>query len=180
MANRPKKKGTARETATVKRAETWPGIHAERAPNHAPSWDVSLRAVGLGTMRVEVKDRQQLNLHKTLADTAAVNDGLPVAVLWHRTSTKPGNSRPSPDGPTLVAIEQDLLFALWSMASLLHTAWNFNDHPGVVAGVWEDAADVVARLDERYPLLRYGGFAGPVAEGDDPADGAPDPAGGLG
>lgn len=158
MANPPKKKGTHRETLTVKRAEAWPGIQAQRAPNNAPGWDVTVRAAGLGPLRLEVKDRQQLNVHRTLKDTQAANDGFPTGVLWHRTSKKPDAHRATPDGPTVVSVDQDLFFALMSMASLLMTAFTFNDHPKVVQGVWEDTADVVDRLDERYPHLRTGGL----------------------
>lgn len=158
MANPPKKKGTQREVTTCKKAEEWPGIQAQRAPNNAPSWDVTMRLAGLGVIKVEVKDRQQLNAHRTIKDTQAANPGYPTALLWHRTSKADGAARSTPDGPTLMMVDERLFYALASMASMLITAWSFREHPGIVGGIWDDTAAVVERLDDMYPQLRIGGI----------------------
>lgn len=158
MANPPKKKGTEREVRTVERVKQWPGLDALRAPNNAPSWDVSARAEGLGTFRIEVKDRQQLNAHRVVKDATAANAGIPVVLVWHRTSKKDGAKRASADGPTLAMLDQDIFYALLSMASLLTRASTFRDHPGVVEQMFDDAGEVLDRLDERFPYWRNGGF----------------------
>jgi hypothetical protein len=99
--NKPKAKGTARETWLVKKFVA-AGFWAERAPNNLPSRDVD---VDLGSlpMPIEVKDRGQLNLHETLKDV--IDRWGFGAVVWHRT--KPGNKRRVPVGPTLIAMDID-------------------------------------------------------------------------
>lgn len=158
MANRPKNQGTSRETKTVRKAEEWPGIQAHRAPNNAQSWDVTMRLDGLGPLKVEVKDRQQLNAHKVVKNAQAVNADQPVALLWHRTSKADGAKRSTPDGPTLMMVDEQLFYALASMASILYTAWSFREHSNIVEAAWDDTARVVERLDERYPGFRHGGL----------------------
>ena len=158
MANPPKKKGTRRETETCRAAEEWPGLQAQRAPNNAPSWDVTVRLSGLGPLKLEVKDRQQLNAHRTVKDMQAVNQDQPVGLVWHRTSKAAGSSRATPDGPTLAMVDQRLFFALTSLASLGVSAWSFREHEGIVTGLWDDMARVVERLDDIYPGLRTGGL----------------------
>jgi hypothetical protein len=99
--NRPKAKGTARETWLVKKFQA-AGFEAKRAPNNLPSRDVDVRFVGF-EMPVEVKDRGQLNLQETLAE---VNKRWGLgAVVWHRT--KPGEKKRVPVGPTLIAMDVD-------------------------------------------------------------------------
>lgn len=99
--NRPKAKGTARETWLVKKFLA-AGFEAERAPNNLPSRDVDVEFGGFA-MPVEVKDRGQLNLHETLKE---VNDRWGIgAVVWHRT--RPGNKKRVPVGPTLIAMDVD-------------------------------------------------------------------------
>lgn len=158
MANPPKKKGTEREVQTCKKAELWPGLQAHRAPNNAPSWDVTMSLAGLGPLKVEVKDRQQLNAHRVVKDAQAVNADQPVALLWHRTSKAAGAKRSTPDGPTLMMVDEQLFYALASMASILYTAWSFREHSHIVDSAWDDTARVVERLDERYPAFRHGGL----------------------
>lgn len=98
---RPKDKGTRRETKLVNELGA-AGIPARRAENHAPGRDVDLRT---GPLRiVEVKDRQQLNIHKTLAATLRNHPGHLAGVVWHRTSKADGAKRASPDGPTVWAL----------------------------------------------------------------------------
>jgi hypothetical protein len=99
--NRPKAKGTARETWLVKKFLA-AGLHAERAPNNLPSRDVDADLYGIA-LPIEVKDRGQLNLHETLEEV--IRRWGSGAVLWHRT--KPGNKRRVPVGPTLIAMEID-------------------------------------------------------------------------
>jgi len=99
--NKPKAKGTYRETWVVKRFVD-AGYEAERAPNNMPSRDVDVEFGGFA-MPVEVKDRGQLNLHETLKE---VNDRYGLgAVVWHRT--RPGNKKRVPVGPTLIAMDID-------------------------------------------------------------------------
>jgi len=99
--NKPKAKGTARETWLVKKFLA-AGFEAERAPNNLPSRDVDVEFYGFA-IPVEVKDRGQLNLHETLKE---VNSRWGIgAVVWHRT--KPGNKKRVPVGPTLIAMDVD-------------------------------------------------------------------------
>lgn len=119
-----KAKGTARETRAKRDAEAV-GLEARRAENNLPGRDVDIVADRLRI--VEVKDRQQLNVHKTLADTARRWPNLPPAVLWHRTSVKAGNAKASPDGPTLLALPWDdyldlLAVAKHAYALVVHNA----------------------------------------------------------
>jgi len=99
-----KDKGTRRETAVVRLFQSH-GLEAERAQNNAAAKDVNLRVREL-RFAVEVKDRQQLALHKTLA-TVVENwkDEVP-AVVWHKTE-KPDGGRARPAGPTLIALRLD-------------------------------------------------------------------------
>jgi hypothetical protein len=99
--NKPKAKGTARETWLVKKFIA-AGFEAKRAPNNLPSRDVDVDLGGL-PMPIEVKDRGQLNLHETLKDV--IDRWGFGAVVWHRT--KPGNKRRVPVGPTLIAMDID-------------------------------------------------------------------------
>jgi hypothetical protein len=99
--NRPKQKGTARETWVVKKFLE-AGFHAERAPNNLPSRDVDVDFGGL-PMPVEVKDRGQLNLHATLKEV--IDRWGFGAVVWHRT--RPANKKRVPVGPTLIAMDID-------------------------------------------------------------------------
>ena len=99
--NRPKAKGTARETWLGKKFLA-AGFDAERAPNNLPSRDVDVEFYGFA-MPVEVKDRGQLNLHETLKE---VNSRWGIgAVVWHRT--KPAKKKRVPVGPTLIAMDVD-------------------------------------------------------------------------
>lgn len=102
--SKQKKKGTARETKVVNLFKD-NGLDAERAPNNAPSKDVNLRVSGL-RFAIEVKDRQALPLHQTLADVERQWEGEIPAVVWHRTA-KGDNGRARPVGPTLVAMRLD-------------------------------------------------------------------------
>lgn len=153
MARRPKDQGTARETTAVRNAEQHPGIHAQRAPNNAPSYDVDLRVAGLGTVRVEVKDRQQLNAHRTVKDAQAANPDRPVALLWHRTSKKDGAKRSHPDGPTLYMVDEDLFLRLLSLAGLAAFQYEWREHR-VGQDVNDDIGRALEELDDLYPDFR--------------------------
>jgi hypothetical protein len=104
--NKPKAKGTHRETWVVKRFVD-AGYKAKRAPNNMPSRDVDVEFAGFA-MPVEVKDRGQLNLHETLKEVNA-RYGL-GAVVWHRT--RPGEKKRVPVGPTLIAMDIDHFLAM--------------------------------------------------------------------
>lgn len=108
-----KAQGTRRETWFVRKAEA-AGLTARRYENNAPGRDVDIEA---DTLRIfEVKDRANLNIHKTLADTINRWPGLPAAVVWHRLSRKDGNTKRTPDGPTIVALPVDDYLALLAAA----------------------------------------------------------------
>jgi hypothetical protein len=104
--NKPKAKGTARETWLVKKFIA-AGFFSERAPNNLPSRDVDVDFGGL-PMPVEVKDRGQLNLHETLAEV--IDRWGFGAVVWHRT--RPGNKRRVQVGPTLIAMDIDQFISM--------------------------------------------------------------------
>lgn len=99
--NRPKAKGTARETWVVKKFRD-AGFEAERAPNNLPSRDVDV-ILGSTPMPIEVKDRGQLNLHDTLREM--IDRWGFGAVVWHRT--RPGKKKRVPVKPTIIAMDLD-------------------------------------------------------------------------
>lgn len=101
MANRPKQKGTYRESLVRDQAVS-KGLPAQRFENGGEGRDVDVRADMLRVL--EVKDRQNLNVHKILAKTIARWPESPPAVVWHRTSKADGNVRATPDGPTIMAL----------------------------------------------------------------------------
>lgn len=97
---RSKAKGTRRERIVLDFLRSR-GLRAHRAGNNLPSKDLELEASGF-RFAVEVKDRQQLNLHGTIVDvTRRWPDQLGV-VVWHRT--KLSGSKQVPMGPTIVAM----------------------------------------------------------------------------
>lgn len=98
--NRPKAKGTRRETWVVKVLQD-AGLVAKRASNNMPSLDVEATA-GPFPLNFEVKDRGQLKLHETLEQVQNRYPKCIPHVVWHRTR-KAENKR-VPVGPTLVAI----------------------------------------------------------------------------
>lgn len=104
MANPPKAKGTKRETATVN-GYVEHGLEAHRDENHAKTSDVVVRTRA-GRIRAEVKDRISLNAHKLMKAMQQEYPDELVVLHWHRTSRKNGNSRLSPDGPTLVHVPE--------------------------------------------------------------------------
>lgn len=106
MANPPKQKGTKRETAVVAAHEEL-GLVAHRDENNSKTSDVIVRPRGLRPIRLEVKDRQNLNAHKLMRGMAATYPGEFIGLWWHRTSRKNGNSRLSPDGPDLIHLPVD-------------------------------------------------------------------------
>lgn len=98
--NRPKDKGTRRETWVVRLLQEF-GLDAKRAPNNTPSLDVESKA-GPFPLNFEVKDRANLNLHGTLEEIERRHtSGIPH-VVWHRT--KKAEKKRVPAGPTLVAL----------------------------------------------------------------------------
>jgi hypothetical protein len=101
--SRQRAKGTKRETWLVKLLREY-GFDASRSANNTPSKDVDASVHGLA-FAIEVKDRQNLALHATLAEVANRHpDQIPV-VLWHRTQ-KTG-VRAVPVGPTLIAMRAE-------------------------------------------------------------------------
>lgn len=100
MANKPKQQGTNRETLVV-RDHVEAGLKARRDENNSACSDVVVET-GAGPVRVEVKDRQNLNAHALMKRMLELYPD-DFNVLWfHRTSKKNGNARKSPDGPDLV------------------------------------------------------------------------------
>lgn len=131
MVNKPKAKGTKRETWLVNRLIE-AGLNAARSSNNLPGRDVDVHA---DVPRiVEVKDRQQLNVHKALLKTQREHPEFPPAVLWHRTSKAEGQKVASPDGPTIVALPFDDWIDLLKIAK---------------------AARDVAETDQRDPVFAH-------------------------
>lgn len=102
--SKQKDKGTRRETKIVRLFQSF-GLEASRAHNNAASKDVILKVKEF-PFAIEVKDRQALNLHKTLADVEANWDDEIPAVVWHKTE-KSESGRAKPSGPTLIALRVD-------------------------------------------------------------------------
>lgn len=101
--SKQKDKGTRRETAVVRLFQSF-GLKAERAANNLQSRDVDLTLHTGEPFAIEVKDRQQLNLHKELAQVATLWQGRTPAVVWHKTEKREGAAKSSPVGPTLIAL----------------------------------------------------------------------------
>lgn len=108
---RQKDKGTRRETAVV-RMFLAAGLQAQRAPNNLKSRDVDMTLKDGTEFAVEVKDRQQLNVHKELAQVVATWPGMMPAVVWHRTEKREGAKRSVPSGPTIIALRLEDFVAL--------------------------------------------------------------------
>jgi hypothetical protein len=154
--SKPKAKGTARETWLVNLARLY-GLAARRAPNNAPSYDVALDVRRLHGFRVEVKDRQQLNAHKTVKQARDANPGHPVALVWHRTSKPDGARRSRPDGPPLAMVPvAEWLFLLSILDEALDIAGQAKDAAGPEQFVQVCAA--TQRLVDIWNL-RYPGAA---------------------
>jgi len=95
-------KGKARERWFVQQVEQNGVLEARYAEHNGAGRDVDIRA---DLLRIaEVKDRQQLNVHKTLAHTQSHHPNYPPAVLWHRVSKPSGAKRSIPDGPAIIAL----------------------------------------------------------------------------
>jgi hypothetical protein len=117
VVNRPKKQGTAAETAFVTAARGW-GLVARRLPEGGSLdvGDVEVHTPDGDTWVVEVKHRTALNVHQTL-HKARVKAGPrhSVAVVWKRSVRKGGNTRRTPDGePVVVAVRLADFLALLS------------------------------------------------------------------
>lgn len=104
--SKQKDKGTRRETAVVRLLQSY-GLTAQRSSNNLPSRDVDLTLADGEQFAIEVKDRQQLNVHKELAQTATLWMDHTPAVVWHKTEKKEGAVKSSPVGPTLIALRLD-------------------------------------------------------------------------
>ncbi len=111
--NKPKAKGTRREVI-VRDAALSRNMGARRSENNLAGRDVDVYADVLRV--IEVKDRQQLNVHKTLANTLKRWPEQRGAVVWHRTSKKAGAARSTPDGPTIAATTLDDFMDLLAIA----------------------------------------------------------------
>ena len=108
MANPPKQQGTKRESALVNEF-TELGFASQRAPNNSPSWDVDLE-LGYTTLRLEVKDRQRLSVHKEVDQMLEANgDEHPSILYWHRYVKKPGNTRRTSMGGVYIVPEHVML-----------------------------------------------------------------------
>lgn len=114
MKTRPKDQGTKRETCCVNDA-TARGFTAQRSPNNAASRDVDL-TVGENILRVEVKDRERLNLHQTVRDAEDANPDNPTAVYWHRYTRNNGNKRRTSMG-TVWVFPEDIGWRLLALAN---------------------------------------------------------------
>lgn len=127
---RPKDKGTRRETWVVRLLQD-AGLDASRAPNNAPSLDVTSKA-GPFPLYIEVKDRANLNLHETLAEVERRYPSAIAHVVWHRT--KKAEKRRVPVGPTLVALPIEQYAKLMSYLDQLWREHYGNPEPEVHEG----------------------------------------------
>lgn len=109
--SKSKDKGTRRETHVVRLLQSY-GLDAKRASNNLPSKDVDLR-IGDKVFAIEVKDRKQLNLHRTIVSVMNYWEDEIPAVVWHRTEKHPGAARATPVGPTLIALPLETFAALF-------------------------------------------------------------------
>jgi hypothetical protein len=108
---RPKDKGTRRETYVVRLLQSY-GLDAKRSSNNLPSKDVDLR-IGDKVFAIEVKDRKQLNLHRTIVGVMNYWEDEIPAVVWHRTEKQEGAQRATPVGPTLISLPLEQFAALF-------------------------------------------------------------------
>lgn len=149
MVNRPKQKGTARETWLVKAASAC-GLAAKRFDFGAPGRDVDIHA---DVLRVyEVKDRANLNVHKTLGNTLKRWPTHPAGVVWHRTSRKGENVKATADGPTVVCVPvQDHLDLLVVARAARHLVAACDGYDlGSVSSCRDELRDAVDRITTRY------------------------------
>lgn len=145
MANPSKAKGTYRETWSVAQA-TERGLPARRAETNQPARDVDVQA---DRLRIhEVKDRQNLNVHKTLKASQVRYDA-PCAVIWHRTSRKGDNTRLSPDGPTIAALPVDDYLDLLAVARAAQAVRDYADDS--LDFVMDTLDEALTRIDRKYP-----------------------------
>ena len=107
----PKALGTTQETAVVNTALD-AGLQAERIAEGGIN--------DLGDVRIwtnhewigEVKDREQLNIHKTLAKAINKSGTLDTFVVWRRMFRPAGAKRRQQVGPTIVALTLDRFLEL--------------------------------------------------------------------
>ena len=109
--NRPKKKGTAAETAVVNYLREQGFPHAERRAQSGNSDRGDIAGV-IGTV-IEVKNcaRMELAAWVDEANLEAANDGTPTGVVWHKRRGKgdPGDWFVSMDGATFVFLLREAL-----------------------------------------------------------------------
>lgn len=114
--NRPRKQGTAWESAFVASA-TDHGLQARRLPEggSADEGDVELVDHDGDRWVIECRHRERMNIHRALAKARAKAFGGLAAVAWKRTVAKAGNTRRSADGePVIVALTLDAFLELAS------------------------------------------------------------------
>ncbi len=145
-------KGAQRERWLVDLLERGTSLDARKAEHNGAGRDVDIRADVLRI--VEDKDRQQLNVHKTLRHTQDNHPGYPPAVVWHRVSKAAGAKRSTPDGPTLACLPVPDWVDLLDIADsatryLAATAGTPLDVDGI--GRRSELALALASVTTRYP-----------------------------
>lgn len=118
MARRPRDIGTGRETWFVNKAKKH-GLEAWRDENNNACSDVIIEAHR--KLRVEVKERANLNAHKLVKHMASLYPG-DARVMWHRASKSEGAKRKTPDGPPLMHVTVDEYLTLLLLAKRISQA----------------------------------------------------------
>ena len=111
MRTRPKDLGTAHETRIVRAAQD-AGLVAERLPEGGIHDRGDVRVFAEHEWTLECKDRQQLNIHRTLEAALTKSADPHTAVVWRRMTRPAGNQRRVQDGPIIVAVTLDAFLEL--------------------------------------------------------------------
>lgn len=111
MRTSPKQLGTRQETAVVKQAQA-AGLIAERLAEGGAQDRGDVRIYTDTEWVLEVRDRQQMNIHQALEKALHKSGTLDTAVVWRRMARAEGSSRRHQDGPVVVAMTLDRFLEL--------------------------------------------------------------------
>lgn len=125
-----KAKGTRREKRILDML-TAAGLVARRAGNNLPSKDLEADLPGM-SFAIEVKDRRNLTVHRTITDVQTNWPTQIPVVVWHRTEKTEPEGRAKPVGPTIAAMPVEdfvkLLGTLnWALSTLRQPQEGMND-----------------------------------------------------
>jgi hypothetical protein len=122
LKTRPKDLGTALETFVVRAAQAV-GLLAERLPEGGSRDKGDVRIYTDHEWVGEIKNRQQLNIHKELEAATRKSETVHTFVVWKRMARREGSQRRHQVGPTIVAI------TLTEFLDLLYKSTNIGDQP---------------------------------------------------